>query len=218
MSGWKLKITFLLPFSDNHYTFVKTPHMAYFHGDASADRYSTYIEKHTDYILSYTEPSSLVPDVDWLATGYVSSFQEETLLVGSQGSNTLPVGTILPYVGNLSDIPHGWVLCDGTNGTPNLTGRFLQGWGWDDFYHRTVGEYIQEGLPNIKGFAAGFLESWGWYSGALYGSSWGGEGKSGGDQGNQSLNLDASRSSWIYGSSLTVQPRAFVVYYIMRII
>ena len=74
MSGWKLKITFLLPFSDNHYTFVKTPHMAYFHGDASADRYSTYIEKHTDYILSYTEPSSLVPDVDWLATGYVSSF------------------------------------------------------------------------------------------------------------------------------------------------
>lgn len=74
MSGWKLKITFLLPFSDNHYTFVKTPHMACLHGDASADRYSTYIEKHTDYILSYTEPSSLVPDVDWLATGYVSSF------------------------------------------------------------------------------------------------------------------------------------------------
>lgn len=140
------------------------------------------------------------------------------IIGASQGSNTLPVGTILPYVGNLSDIPHGWALCDGTNGTPNLTGRFLQGWGWDDFYHRTVGEYIQEGLPNIKGFAAGFLESWGWYSGALYGSSWGGEGKSGGDQGNQSLNLDASRSSWIYGNSLTVQPRAFVVYYIMRII
>lgn len=99
MSGAKLKITFLLPFRDNHYTFVKTPHMAYLHGDASADRYSAYIEKHTDYILSYTEPSSLVPDVDWLATGYVSSFQEETLLVGSQGNNT----NIITYSGWIQD-------------------------------------------------------------------------------------------------------------------
>ena len=129
----------------------------------------------------------------------------------------MPVGTILPYIGALEKIPHGWALCDGTNGTPNLTGRFLQGWGWDDFYNRNTGEYIQEGLPNITGFAAGFLESWGWYSGALYGATWGGEGKSGGDQGNQSLNLDASRCSPIYGKSLTVQPRSFIVYYIMRI-
>ena len=38
----------------------------------------------------------------------------------------MPVGTILPYVGELADIPRGWALCDGSNGTPDLTGRFLE--------------------------------------------------------------------------------------------
>ena len=38
----------------------------------------------------------------------------------------LPVGTILPYVGNLSNVPAGWVLC-GQEGTVNLSGRFLYG-------------------------------------------------------------------------------------------
>lgn len=36
----------------------------------------------------------------------------------------VPVGWIGVYVGPLSDIPAGWVLCNGQNGTPNLLGRF----------------------------------------------------------------------------------------------
>ena len=67
--------------------------------------------------------------------------------LSSQGSNTLPVGTILPYVGDLSKIPHGWALCDGTNGTPNLTGRFLQG----SNIVSAIGNFIEPGLPNITG-------------------------------------------------------------------
>ena len=35
----------------------------------------------------------------------------------------------MPYVGDLNKIPHGWALCDGNNGTPNLKGMFLRGWG-----------------------------------------------------------------------------------------
>lgn len=132
------------------------------------------------------------------------------------------MGTILPYVGDLSDIPHGWALCDGTNGTPNLTGRFLQGWGWDDFYNRNVGEYVQEGLPNIVGKYAGGMEHAFTYlsEGALYfnnNNNPGNRGTAGVDYDNAGISLDASRCSWLYGNSSTVQPRAYIVYYIMRI-
>ncbi|MGM9579789.1 MAG: hypothetical protein ACI3U2_00975 [Anaerovibrio sp.] len=139
------------------------------------------------------------------------------VIVASQGSNTLPIGTILPYVGNLSDIPHGWALCDGTNGTPNLTGRFLQGWGWDDFYNRNVGEYVQEGLPNIWGTSDSNTD-FNSLGGAFWGSNYNNSPDCGGRNGYHGFNFDASRCSWVYGNSSTVQPRSYVVYYIMRII
>ena len=44
--------------------------------------------------------------------------------------DVLPVGTILPFAGNLADIPDGWALCDGSNGTPNLKDRFIVGAGY----------------------------------------------------------------------------------------
>jgi len=37
----------------------------------------------------------------------------------------LPKGLISMWSGN--EIPSGWTLCDGTNGTPNLSGRFIVG-------------------------------------------------------------------------------------------
>ena len=45
----------------------------------------------------------------------------------SQNADTFPIGTILPYVGDFHKIPNGWKLCDGTDGTPDFTGRFLEG-------------------------------------------------------------------------------------------
>ena len=66
------------------------------------------------------------------------------VVVTSQGSNILPIGTILPYIGDLSKIPHGWFLCDGTNGTPDLRDKFLQG-------SDVPGQFIEAGLPNITG-------------------------------------------------------------------
>lgn len=35
-------------------------------------------------------------------------------------------GTILMWAGNLAEIPDGWALCDGNNGTPNLLDRFVR--------------------------------------------------------------------------------------------
>lgn len=139
--------------------------------------------------------------------------------LSSQGSNTLPVGTILPYVGELSKIPHGWGLCDGTNGTPNLTGRFLQGWGWDDFYNRYTGEYIQEGLPNIYGNFPGGANSNANGAFTCINSIYAFAHLDTHSYRDYSdIDFNAARCSWLYGNSLTIQPRAFVVYYIMRII
>jgi len=39
--------------------------------------------------------------------------------------NPIPSGTIVIWSGSISSIPDGWVLCDGNNGTPDLTGRFV---------------------------------------------------------------------------------------------
>ena len=37
----------------------------------------------------------------------------------------LPSGVIVMWSGAISAIPTGWVICDGNNGTPNLTDRFV---------------------------------------------------------------------------------------------
>jgi len=40
-----------------------------------------------------------------------------------------PVGTIAMWYGDLENLPPGWVLCDGNNGTPDLRDRFIIGAG-----------------------------------------------------------------------------------------
>jgi microcystin-dependent protein len=41
--------------------------------------------------------------------------------------NIIPTGTIVAF--NSATAPAGWALCDGTNGTPDLRGRFILGTG-----------------------------------------------------------------------------------------
>jgi hypothetical protein len=45
-------------------------------------------------------------------------------------SNLWPEGAIINFRGLIKDIPDGWVLCDGNNGTPDLTDKFIK--GFDD--------------------------------------------------------------------------------------
>ena len=46
----------------------------------------------------------------------------------------------MPYVGDLDRIPHGWFLCDGSNGTPDLRDRFITGAGLSYNLHDIGGE------------------------------------------------------------------------------
>jgi hypothetical protein len=44
-------------------------------------------------------------------------------------ANGIPSGAILLWSGSIGSIPSGWLLCDGTSGTPNLRDRFVVGAG-----------------------------------------------------------------------------------------
>jgi hypothetical protein len=46
---------------------------------------------------------------------------------GDLGSIAFPSGMIMIWTKGTNNIPSGWALCDGNNGTPNLIGKFLLG-------------------------------------------------------------------------------------------
>lgn len=71
---------------------------------------------------SQSNISDIVPTTNW-----VNSFV----------NNYLPTGSIIMWNGN--DIPNGWALCDGTNGTPNLTGRFVLGFQYGTYDINSTG-------------------------------------------------------------------------------
>ena len=52
---------------------------------------------------------------------------EATAAAGGSINSEFPRGAIVMWSGALVDIPFGWVLCNGQNGTPNLTDKFVKG-------------------------------------------------------------------------------------------
>lgn len=58
----------------------------------------------------------IVPDVNDII------FENENV-----NMHTIPSGGIIIWNGLISDIPDGWLLCNGSNGTPNLQERFVIG-------------------------------------------------------------------------------------------
>jgi hypothetical protein len=74
-------------------------------------------------------PSGLYAQIDnvkrdALATAETAKKDSEIALL-----NSVPTGTILPWIptDNMKNVPKGWNVCDGSNGTPDLEGRFLMG-------------------------------------------------------------------------------------------
>jgi hypothetical protein len=49
--------------------------------------------------------------------------------ITSASTNIIPIGIIVMWSGSVSNVPAGWVLCNGTNGAPNLMDRFIVGAG-----------------------------------------------------------------------------------------
>lgn len=121
-----------------------------------------------------------------------------------------PVGSV--YIGTQSSCPLS-SLISGSTWTLVSSGKAL--WTGNGSNANTT---INAGLPNITGkapTAAGVYKSvLDNNSGALYCSdTWNGGFAGGGGSSNAAgiLNIDASKSNSIYGSSTTVQPPAYVV-------
>jgi len=55
-----------------------------------------------------------------------------SLEIGGVGNAIAPTGLIGLWHGILATIPAGWVICDGTNGTPDLRDKFIRGAEGDD--------------------------------------------------------------------------------------
>lgn len=64
------------------------------------------IQYSNDYILPEDDNSSRLASTEWIA------------------NKLLPIGSIIMFNG--TTIPDGWHICDGTEGTPNLIGKFIK--------------------------------------------------------------------------------------------
>ena len=64
----------------------------------------------------------------------------EALFPVADVSSIIPSGIIVAWSGNESNIPSGWVLCNGQNNTPDLRGRFILGVSDSHTVNSTGGE------------------------------------------------------------------------------
>lgn len=58
-----------------------------------------------------------------------------------------PVGTIKAFAGSIGNVPVGWAVCDGNNGTVNLKDRFIVGFAsGGNFAQNTTGGHVAGSL------------------------------------------------------------------------
>ena len=133
-------------------------------------------------------------------------------------ASSVPQGSIIPWYGSIGNIPNGFALCDGKNGTPDLRDRFLVGAGYsytlgnvggENFHQLTVAE-----MPSHQ-------HDSGWGEHPSYGTPFGlsnyrlgsrmGSGKS-----------DWDNAGWLTSSTGGNQPHEnrppyYALYYIMKL-
>ena len=63
--------------------------------------------------------------------------------------SVLPTGVIVMWGGSVGSIPAGWHLCDGSNGTPDLTNQFIMGAG-NVYSPNTTGGVSTVTLANVN--------------------------------------------------------------------
>ncbi|QSS96575.1 phage baseplate protein [Psychroflexus sp. ALD_RP9] len=95
-------------------------------GDGSGDIIDTYFERYAK--LTNT------------AEGNVALSDFKRLKTQLELSKRIHPQTVQMYFGSITDIEQGWQLCDGTNGTPDLSGRFVVGLDPNDDDYNEIGK------------------------------------------------------------------------------
>jgi microcystin-dependent protein len=76
------------------------------------------------FISRWVEFGSGVNQVAWTSLKRIENLQELKAKI-EHHQHTIPTGLISMWSGQ--DVPGGWVLCDGENGTPDLRNKFIMG-------------------------------------------------------------------------------------------
>lgn len=66
---------------------------------------------------------------NWLEDGSTPITANELNRMEDGIVRAMPTGGIIMWSGSVANIPNGWELCDGNNGTPDLRNRFVVGAG-----------------------------------------------------------------------------------------
>ena len=134
------------------------------------------------------------------------------------GNGVIPIGGIIIWSGAINAVPSGWALCDGNNGTPNLTDKFVIGAG-KSYAKGTTG-----GSATVT-LAAGNLppHSHNYYD--IYYSERNGGGNSPGSSGSDNDNnpyayqiyRTTENGNGLYSTPFSILPPYYALAYIMRI-
>lgn len=109
---------------------------------------------------------------------------DRSALSSDVSASLMPAGTIVMWHGTIATIPTGWVLCDGSNGTPDLRNRFIVAADADDSgvaKSTVTGEALQTSdgvisehkhyLFTSYTYPAGYSTNWGSSHTSRYGGS-----------------------------------------------
>jgi len=130
--GWIVYQGELLPFTGGALgaevtiieTIEKTTYLEDIDNDGNGDEKDTYFER----------------EAQFGNTGAVTFNWDELKPVTALKQQSTPIGGIIMWSGAVDAIPQGWNLCDGSNGTPNLSGRFVVGYDAADADYDAIGE------------------------------------------------------------------------------
>lgn len=119
----------------------------------------------TNYVGSiYADANKLEVAYDNYGNGVKNTFAIDTLAVNTASNdsatlastefvhNIMPYGAVIMWYGIKSKIPFGWAICDGTNGTPNLSDKFVVA-ASGDFYGQFPGTTVAGSSTSTGGTA-----------------------------------------------------------------
>jgi microcystin-dependent protein len=124
--------------------------------------------------------------------------------------SNLPPGAIILWNGSLNGIPQGWAICNGSNGTPDLRGRFVVGAGPDYDYGAVGGQRsIALTTGNLPSHSHGYQQFQEKENTWLHGGN--------PSAGNGTGGLKESATDQVgQGEAFDISPPWFGLYYIMK--
>jgi hypothetical protein len=132
---------------------------------------STPLATYTDFTGNIANTNPIVLGTDgrppyevWLTSGYSYKFVLATstnvviqtydniypIPNASTTGTTVPAGAIIMWSGSIGSIPSGYVICNGSNGTPDLRDSFIVGAG-NNYGVGSTGGFVNSGVMTNSG-------------------------------------------------------------------